>query len=351
MNLLRGTLSLAAALCLAALPACDKGGKPPEKQTYGKYVLHTGGAITDGASRTEATVNAQKVLAEIHQEQNICLIGLWAYNPPAILEAVRSDPKYKHAKIVGFDEGWETLDGIESGEIHGTVVQDPFNFGYKSVEILAAEAQGDTSKRIKEIPYRVVTKDGSVAPGEKNNGFAAAKFREDLKALLGSVKKGAPSAGKVKIGIVTNNPEEFWSYAEAGANKAAHEFGVELSFRRPERGDVGLQMDIVNQMVSAGFAGIAVSVIDPKEQTPDLNQIAKKVKLIAMDNDAPEVADRICYVGTDNYAAGRAVGRMVKQVMPQGGTIAIFVGQITPLNARQRRDGVLDELADKEWPK
>jgi len=34
--------------------------------------------------------------------------------------------------------------------------------------------------------------------------------------------------------------------------------------------------------------------------------------------------------------------------MPQGGTIAIFVGQPDPINARQRRQGVLDQLSDKK---
>ena len=40
-------------------------------------------------------------------------------------------------------------------------MQDPFKYGYKSVEVLAAKAKGDDSKLVKEpIPYRVVTKDG-----------------------------------------------------------------------------------------------------------------------------------------------------------------------------------------------
>ena len=41
-------------------------------------------------------------------------------------------------KIVGFDEDFATLAGIAAGEIEATVVQDPFAYGYKSVEALAA---------------------------------------------------------------------------------------------------------------------------------------------------------------------------------------------------------------------
>src|SRR5262249_18294851 len=78
-----------------------------------------------------------------------------------------------------------------------------------------------------------------------------------------------------------------------------------------------------------------------------LNRVAERIPVITQDNDAPD-SKRLCYIGTDNYEAGLAVGKMVKEVMPSGGTIAIFVGKPDPLNARQRRQGVLDELAGKK---
>ena len=76
------------------------------------------------------------------------MIGLYAYNPPAILEALRAGALVGKVKIVGFDENPETLKAIAAGEIEGTVVQDPFNYGYKSVEVLAAVARGDNSKLV-----------------------------------------------------------------------------------------------------------------------------------------------------------------------------------------------------------
>jgi ribose transport system substrate-binding protein len=106
-----------------------------------------------------------------------------------------------------------------------------------------------------------------------------------------------------------------------------------------------VQMQIVEAWAKQGVNGMAVSVIDPEAQTEDLTRIAKKVPLITMDNDADKTG-RLCYIGIDNYEAGKAVGRLVKEVMPQGGTVAIFVGQITPINARLRFQGVVDELAD-----
>lgn len=155
------------------------------------------------------------------------------------------------------------------------------------------------------------------------------------------------NSGKVKVAVVTNMPAEFWSICEKGAKDAGEKVGVDVIFVMPERNEAGLQRDRLNELVRQGVSGIAVSVINPEEQTPDLKLIGQQVNLITMDNDA-ENSGRLCYIGTDNYDAGKAAGRLVKEVMPQGGTIAILVGNMTSLNARQRFQGVVDELAGEK---
>jgi ribose transport system substrate-binding protein len=155
-------------------------------------------------------------------------------------------------------------------------------------------------------------------------------------------------SGKIKIGVVTNCTAEFWSICEAGANKAAQEFDVDLQFRQPEKDfDASVQMQIVESWVSQGMNGIAVSVIDPKGQTEDLTRIAMKMPLITMDNDADQTG-RLCYIGIDNYEAGKAVGRLVKKAIPNGGTVALFIGSTKSANGKARSQGVLDELAGQK---
>jgi ribose transport system substrate-binding protein len=163
-------------------------------------------------------------------------------------------------------------------------------------------------------------------------------------ALLAGCQR---DSGKPKVAFVSNNPESFWTIAEAGANKAAAEADVELLFRRPQQGDVSKQREVVEGVLGQGAKAVAVSVIDPKNQKEYLDKVAGKVQLLAVDNDAPDTK-RVCYIGTDNYEGGRAVGRLVKEALPDGGTIAIFVGQLEALNARQRRQGVIDELAGEK---
>jgi ribose transport system substrate-binding protein len=151
-------------------------------------------------------------------------------------------------------------------------------------------------------------------------------------------------SGKPRVAFVSNNPETFWNIAEKGANKAADEYGVELFFQKPPRGDPAEQKEKIDQVLNQGVKAVAISVIAPDKQNDYLKAISKKVALLTQDNDAPD-SGRLCYIGTDNYEAGRAAGALVKQALPEGGTVAIFVGQLDALNARQRRQGVVDELA------
>lgn len=170
-----------------------------------------------------------------------------------------------------------------------------------------------------------------------------------LALVLASVPACNQSSSRPKVAFVTNNPETFWIYAEKGCAKAEKEFDVEVKFRKPDSGDPARQTEILDNLVHQDIKALAVSVINPEGQTAHLKEIAANIPLITQDNDAPE-SGRLCYIGTDNYQAGRAVGQLVKEAMPEGGTIALFVGQTEPLNARQRRQGMLDELADKPAP-
>lgn len=151
-----------------------------------QYTIFKNEPITDNANREQAQINAKTALEQIGNQPNVCFVGLWAYNAPMILEAAKSKGLAKKIKIVAFDEMNETLLGIAAGEIEGTIVQDPFNFAYQSIEILAAEAKGDQSKRAKStVPHRVITVDGKVPTGETAVGLTAEAFQKDLDVKMG----------------------------------------------------------------------------------------------------------------------------------------------------------------------
>jgi ribose transport system substrate-binding protein len=95
-----------------------------------------------------------------------------------------------------------------------------------------------------------------------------------------------------------------------------------------------------------GVDGIAISPIDAQNQVGFINEACQRTRVITHDSDAPE-SQRLCFVGMDNYKAGRAAGELVKQALPEGGKVMIFVGRLEQLNAKQRRQGVIDALLER----
>jgi ribose transport system substrate-binding protein len=88
------------------------------------------------------------------------LVGLWSYNTPQIVEAVRAAGKQDQVKIIGFDEDPVTLRGIADGIVEATVVQQPYEFGYQSMILMAKAIEGDTSfipeNELMIVPTRVI---------------------------------------------------------------------------------------------------------------------------------------------------------------------------------------------------
>ncbi len=98
---------------------------------------------TDNTDRVRAKSNAADTL--VNYPDIAALVGLWSYNGPAIVGAVRDAGKVGKVKIIAFDEEDETLNGIRDGAIYATVVQQPFEFGYQSMKLMAKILDGDRS--------------------------------------------------------------------------------------------------------------------------------------------------------------------------------------------------------------
>lgn len=174
-------------------------------------------------------------------------------------------------------------------------------------------------------------------------------FCMTLSLLIWGCPGQAPqSAGKKPtVAYVTNGIASFWLIAEAGAKKAGEDFDCHVEVRMPPEGPTD-QKRMLEELLAMGVDGIAVSPIDPKNQTDILNTCAEHTHLITHDSDAPE-SNRICYVGMSNYQAGRMCGELVKEALPDGGSIMIFVGRLEQENARLRRQGLIDELFDRSY--
>ena len=53
----------------------------------------------------------------------------------------------------------------------------------------------------------------------------------------------------------------------------------------------------------------------PEAQTALFNEVAGKIPLITVDSDSPK-SNRIAFIGTNNYEAGRQIADLLKQALP-----------------------------------
>ncbi len=165
-----------------------------------------------------------------------------------------------------------------------------------------------------------------------------------LAALLLGACKNTGAGKRRKLAFVTNNASDFWTIARKGTEKAAGELpNADIEFRINSDNTAAEQQRVVDDLLAKGIDGIAISPVDPVNQLQMLNRAAQQALVITQDSDAPS-SNRVCYIGTDNVAAGRQAGGLVKEALPQGGKIMVFVGTLDAANAQQRYQGLKEAL-------
>jgi len=146
------------------------------------------GLKTDGTDRAKARRNAEDTL-NAHPDID-GMVGLWEYNPPQILNALKEKKLLGKVQVVGFDENFQTLRAIDAGHCYGTVCQQPFTFGYDSMKMLrdivvegkTHEAAGIPADKLIYVPTKAVIKGG---------GAKHIEFCEDLLESVKPAKEGA----------------------------------------------------------------------------------------------------------------------------------------------------------------
>ena len=133
-------------------------------------------ARTDDTDRVKAKSNVADAM--VKNPDLKMAVGLWSYNGPAILNAVKEANKVGQVKIVCFDEEAETLAGVESGAIDATIVQQPYEFGYQSIKAMAAYLRGD--KTVFPAEKKIIV------PTVVVNKASVGEFSTKLKELRGN---------------------------------------------------------------------------------------------------------------------------------------------------------------------
>ena len=129
----------------------------------------------------------------------------------------------------------------------------------------------------------------------------------------------AQSAESYKVALITmDSIDQHWITLKEGAEKAAAELGVELTFMAPNTKDDALQIEQVNNAVSAGNQAIIVAANGPDAISSAQNEaVAAGVKIVYVDSPANVAAEAT--FSTDNEAAGKTAGEtMLAELTAKG---------------------------------
>lgn len=158
-----------------------------------------------------------------------------------------------------------------------------------------------------------------------------------------------------EIGVVAkSNSNPVFIAARTGAEDAARDLskklGVEIkiNWRTPNNEDAQLQSQYIEQLVSQGVAGIAVSCSDGDVLKGAIDSaVAKGVEVVTFDSDSPN-SKRFAYYGINDEEAGKAVMDELAKAMGEKGVVAILAGNQNAPNLQARVRGVRE--AAKKYP-
>ncbi|MCC7490887.1 MAG: substrate-binding domain-containing protein [Fimbriimonadaceae bacterium] len=158
----------------------------------------------------------------------------------------------------------------------------------------------------------------------------------------GAAPAADPALAGKKIRIISNANSPFWDAVNTGLEAGAKEGGVEAELVRND-GTVPGQIKRLEEALASKdqILGVAISVLQPDAQgiLDGMKKLREAgVPVVTVDSDSqPDY--REAFVGTNNVAAGKALGEKAKELLPGGAKLCMFVGDPSSQNARDRKSG------------
>jgi len=115
--------------------------------------------MSDEMDLSKARDNVRTAL--VNHPDLVALVGIWAYNAPAIAEVTQERGVRDRLTIVTFDAQAAALNHMAEGKIDAMVVQNPFEMGIQTVRLLRAMHAGDEAT-VKEMFPRRGEPDGDI---------------------------------------------------------------------------------------------------------------------------------------------------------------------------------------------
>jgi ribose transport system substrate-binding protein len=158
-----------------------------------------------------------------------------------------------------------------------------------------------------------------------------------------------PSGNKPYIPVISKGfQHQFWQAVKLGAQNAAKDLNVDITFEGPEtEAMVDKQMEMLQTAINKHPAAICFAAVDSKAAIPLLQQAkAANIPIIGfdsgVDSDIPATT-----AATDNIAAAGAAADHMAQLIGGSGEVAVLVHDQTSRTGIDRRDGFVNEMKAK----
>jgi ribose transport system substrate-binding protein len=107
--------------------------------------------VSDETDLSRAQENVRNAIQN-HQKDLVALVGIWAYNAPAIAKAVKAAKVKDKTVVVTFDAQEQAIRDMEEGFIDAMMVQNPFDMGYQAVRLMKAMVTNDAATEKEMFP-------------------------------------------------------------------------------------------------------------------------------------------------------------------------------------------------------
>ncbi|MDQ8733212.1 ABC transporter substrate-binding protein [Paenibacillus sp. LHD-38] len=174
----------------------------------------------------------------------------------------------------------------------------------------------------------------------------------------GNAKEGAANANaepaaaggeKLYIPIISKGfQHQFWQAVKTGAEKAANELGVEITFEGPEtESQVDKQIEMLQAALDKKPSAIGFAALDSQASIPLLQQ-AKDAKIPVISFDSGVESDiPVARASTDNIAAASLAADKMAELIGNKGKVALIVHDQTSRTGVDRRDGFVKQIEAK----
>lgn len=176
------------------------------------------------------------------------------------------------------------------------------------------------------------------------------------RTLLGAISAAALFAGaglaqaqEMYIPLISKGfQHQFWQAVKAGADKAAAEYNVTVTFEGPDtEAQVDRQIDMLAAALAKKPAAIGFAALDSQAAIPLLKQAqGDEIPVIAfdsgVDSDIP-----VATAATDNLAAAALAADKMAELIGGSGKVALVVHDQTSRTGIDRRDGFVNQMKEK----